>query len=297
MPGGHDTDGDPIYVGRAQHNGEMLPAKVIPNKKSAYVSANCLEHPKQDVEVLTQYPGQYGNIILPKISFFLSILFLYNNFCLLGWVESSSGAVPPHAVSSGQTSDGEPLFVGRGCWAGSLSIGKVHPSHGCLYIPYGGAEYRLENYEVLVQQELWMPGINVHTLLVPGTVHAGRDIDGSDIYVGRARHDEAGGFLPAKVIPNRSCAYVSYGGREHMKDEYDLLVGINYSWVSCEGGSITEGAVACGTTQDGETLYIGRGHWGGSLMPGKVHQSQGLLYIPFGGAEVSLNNYEVLVRL
>lgn len=56
---GHDSDGDPIYVGRALHCGELLPAKVIPNKQLAYVSASGLEHQKQDVEVLTQYTHQY----------------------------------------------------------------------------------------------------------------------------------------------------------------------------------------------------------------------------------------------
>nr|XP_036223202.1 uncharacterized protein LOC106622361 [Bactrocera oleae] len=38
------------------------------------------------------------------------------------------------AVSYGQTRLGEPLYVGRGYHANSLTPGKVHLSHGCLYI-------------------------------------------------------------------------------------------------------------------------------------------------------------------
>lgn len=203
--------------------------------------------------------------------------------------------MPPNAVSSGQTNDGEPLYVGRGCWAGSLTVGKVHPSHGCLYLPYGGREQRLDSYEVLVQQEMWVAGSAMHILLMQNTVRAGQDIDGSEIFVGRAHHDEAGGPLPAKLIPSKGCAYISYAGQEFQKDEFEVLVGSNYSWTSAEGGAVPEKAVSCGATPDGEMLYIGRGHWCGSLMPGKVHPSHGCLYVPFGGQEISIHSYEVLV--
>lgn len=40
--------------------------------------------------------------------------------------------------------------MGRGHYANSLAVGKVQPSHGCLYIPYQGTEIKLEKYEVLV---------------------------------------------------------------------------------------------------------------------------------------------------
>lgn len=166
---GHDSDNDPIYVGRAYHNGDMLPAKVIPNKQQAYVAWGGEEINKHDFEILT------GHHYV--------------------WIPASGGEVPPHALRVGQTSDGEPLYVGRGYFAGSLTPGKVHPSHGCLYIPYGGAEQRLEAYEVLVQPETWVnsSGSNI----VPGTILAGHDADGDAIYVGRAYHE--GDLLPAKV--------------------------------------------------------------------------------------------------
>lgn len=166
---GHDSDQDPIYVGRAVHNGDVLPAKVIPNKQQAYVAWGGEEINKHDVEILTGH-----------------------NYC---WVSASNGSVPPHALRVGRTSDGEPLYVGRGYFAGSLTPGKVHPSHGCLYIPYGGAEQRLEAYEVLVMPETWVPSSGSH--IIPGTIYAGNDADGDPIYVGRAYHD--GDLLPAKV--------------------------------------------------------------------------------------------------
>lgn len=60
-------------------------------------------------------------------------------------------------------------------------------------------------------------------------------------------------------------------------------------------GTVPEGAVEMGCTADGEKLYMGRAIYGGAQTPGKLQSSHGCLYIPFGGAEVCLNEYEVLV--
>ena len=48
---GRDTDGSPIYVGRAKHEQDLIPAKVIPSKQVAYISYNGLEIPKHNFEV------------------------------------------------------------------------------------------------------------------------------------------------------------------------------------------------------------------------------------------------------
>ncbi|KAL9914210.1 uncharacterized protein ACN2A1_001314, partial [Glossina fuscipes fuscipes] len=63
------------------------------------------------------------------------------------WVPASGGSVPPNAVRVGHTGDGEPLYVGRADWCGSLTPGKIQRSHGCLYIPFGGGEHRIEQYK------------------------------------------------------------------------------------------------------------------------------------------------------
>ncbi|XP_058810749.1 uncharacterized protein LOC131675688 isoform X2 [Phymastichus coffea] len=122
--GGMDIDGATIYVGRALHDGDMLPAKVIPEKNVAYVCHGGHEIAKHVFEVLT------------KSDFH--------------WVFASSGHIPPNAVIAGQTQDGEPLYVGRAMHEGSQTIGKVQQSHGCLYIPFDGQEISHRDYEVLV---------------------------------------------------------------------------------------------------------------------------------------------------
>jgi hypothetical protein len=49
--GGNDADGSPMYVGRTYHEGDQLPAKVIPSKQAAYVGHNGQEIFKHHFEV------------------------------------------------------------------------------------------------------------------------------------------------------------------------------------------------------------------------------------------------------
>lgn len=52
------------------------------------------------------------------------------------------------------------------------------------------------------------------------SVLAGYDADGAEIYVGRSYH--ANHFLPAKVIPSKKIAYISYAGDEIPKDHFEV---------------------------------------------------------------------------
>lgn len=121
--GGVDADGAVIYIGRAFHEGDMLPAKVIPDKNVAYICYGGEEHLKEDFEVLRS-----GDFV---------------------WEFATSGTIPEGAVKCGQTSDGEPLYVGRALYQGTQTPGKIQVSHGCLYIPFNGEEVSITEYEVL----------------------------------------------------------------------------------------------------------------------------------------------------
>ncbi|XP_063701481.1 uncharacterized protein LOC134831623 [Culicoides brevitarsis] len=120
---GVDQDGSGIYLGRAHHNGDIIPAKVIPAKSAAYIAWGGEEILVNNVEVMREV--RYH------------------------WVPCGDGAVPPSAVPFGSTADGETLYAGRANHEGSITPGKVQPSHGCCYIPFGGAEVACKSYEVL----------------------------------------------------------------------------------------------------------------------------------------------------
>lgn len=72
--GGRDSDGSKIYVGRAFHNGDTLPAKVIPDKNVAYVCYNGEEHPKDNFEVSKKKERTFLFLNVTKLSIFLIIV-------------------------------------------------------------------------------------------------------------------------------------------------------------------------------------------------------------------------------
>ncbi|XP_052895735.1 uncharacterized protein LOC128302926 [Anopheles moucheti] len=137
----------------------------------------------------------------------------------------------------------------------------------------------------------WIPS-SVHGPFPPNMVPGGVDSDGAQIYVGRAHH--AGDLIPAKVIPDKSAAYVAYGGEETLVHQVEVLVHKQLMWDTASAGQVPLGAVIGGHTSDGETLYIGRTYHEGSQTIGKVQCSHNCIYIPYGGAEVSVPTYEVL---
>lgn len=178
---GNDADGSPIYVGRAFHEADQLVAKIIPSKQAAYVAFNGQEILKHNFEVLS---GEGFT-----------------------WVGSGNGHVPEGAVVAGRTQQGEELYIGRAHYQGSLTPGKVHRSHGCLYIPFGGSEISIKSYEVLCapQRATWQAA-TPYTMPF-NAIRGGNDSDGTEIFVGRAHH--MGDLIPAKVMPSKQIAYIA----------------------------------------------------------------------------------------
>ncbi|XP_068625620.1 uncharacterized protein [Battus philenor] len=124
--GGHEGwDGSPLWVIRAWHNGELIPGKLSVRHCSATVTYDGKEVPVQNIEVLCARADQ------------------------LRWVPASNGSVPPGAVAGGRAAAGEPLYVGRARHQLSVTPGKVHASHACCYIGFGGAEVVHKMYDVL----------------------------------------------------------------------------------------------------------------------------------------------------
>jgi len=125
----------------------------------------------------------------------------------------------------------------------------------------------------------------------PGAVQGGQD--GEAQYVARARHE--GDLIPAKLVPSHNVAYVAYGGGEHPHSQYEVLCGCNPQWIPVTGGNIPPNAVPAGETKEGEPLFVGRVQHEGAVTIGKVQQSHGVCYIPYGGQELSFPSYELLL--
>ncbi|GBP07202.1 hypothetical protein EVAR_73341_1 [Eumeta japonica] len=89
--------------------------------------------------------------------------------------------------------------------------------------------------------------------------------------------------------------YLLHGGYEINKRNFEVLCGYGYAWVKVYNHMIPPNAVATVDLQ-WRTLIVGRGHHSGSLSPGLVSVSQRCLFLPYGGREIRVNNYEVLVK-
>ncbi|KAM0736495.1 hypothetical protein ACS0PU_006144 [Formica fusca] len=125
-------------------------------------------------------------------------------------------------------------------------------------------------------------------------ISIGRDMDGTNLVVGRAMHH--GDVLPAKVKPDHGVAYVCYGGVEHTKHDFEVLMPAHFNWIRTGHGHVPEHAVEAGKTANGEMLYVGRTYHNGIPCVGKIQRSHGVMYIPFDGKEIPYKEYEVLVQ-
>jgi hypothetical protein len=68
-----------------------------------------------------------------------------------------------------------------------------------------------------------------------------------------------------------------------------------YTWTAASDGQIPPGAAQAGTDSGGQALYVARAGYLGGLQIGKVRPEFGAAYIPYGGREVAVAIYEVLM--
>ncbi|XP_060655742.1 uncharacterized protein LOC132790987 [Drosophila nasuta] len=121
-PQGYDT-----YVARAYYQEDLLPGGYVPQARAVFASHGC-------------HARQLNSIV--------DLLILTD--CEYKWETSQNGQVPTNALVAGYSELGEVLYTGRGVHQGHTILGKVHPSHRVLYMPYNEQEVSARTYEVLV---------------------------------------------------------------------------------------------------------------------------------------------------
>lgn len=125
-----------------------------------------------------------------------------------------------------------------------------------------------------------------------GATIQGNEADGTPLFLARATYQ--GGLHPGKVRLAFGAANIPYGGDEVKVANYEVFVGTAH-WVTASNGKIPSSAVVVGYEANGEPLYTARAAYQGGLHPGKVRLAFGAANIPYGGKEVKVNPYEVLV--
>lgn len=106
------------------------------------------------------------------------------------------------------------------------------------------------------------------------------------------RGEYAGGIHPGKLVAGR--CNIGYGGREIRLSRYQVLVGQGpLGWVAYNG-FIPSNALPVGKERH-RTLYACQAEYQGGMHPGKVVGNT--CNIGWGGREISLFDYNILVRL
>lgn len=131
--------------------------------------------------------------------------------------------------------------------------------------------------------------------LPPDAHIAGKNVDGTLLYIGRAWHEL--NLIPGKVLSSQHDMYVSHDNKEYDKKQYEILCGGNLSWTKVNSSDIfPPNALRGGQTRTGERLYIGRVDHQGCLTPGKVQFAPNRLLIPFDGLEIRYDSFELLIE-
>ena len=167
------------------------------------------------------------------------------------WVRVTDGRMPANALRAGNEADGTPLYIARGNQEGGLHPGKVRANALEAYIPYGGREIAVRDYEVYVGTGTWQevrPGQRVPTTAIAG----GRETDGTPIYIARATIE--GGTHPGKAKGGEG--WFPYGGQERYVSPFQVLVG-----AAGEGVNSVTIYNDCDYRGDSRTVGVGRYNW------------------------------------
>lgn len=170
--------------------------------------------------------------------------------------------------------------------------GGVHPgswmaSGKTCSFGFGSRAVASENFSVL-QSAPWMTwGAGVPVALSDGAVVGGEE-GGEPFFICRAPTPR--GTLLGKVKASSPGCSVPLDGREQVESRFELLVP---HWRVSSGGAVPVGAVVGG--REGTNLqYICRAHSRNTVQPGRVSDRLPGCRVGIQGAEVVLQDYEVL---
>jgi len=206
-----------------------------------------------------------------------------------GMPDPHGAPVPGGHGTPGLDSHGPPLPSAHG-------IPDPHGAHG-IPDPHSSAKPPPAGFRIAVAPEEHFPDSS--RLGPPVT----KDASGDPIYIGSAIISDHS-VHPCKIVPNlKPPCRVPYGGVEYEhKGKFDILpfTPDKMKWVAAEKGKIPSGKrpVEGGIEEHGAKLYhalakVKHGH-DIILVPGKVGEHLGEAKVAFGGAEMSVKEYEIL---
>ena len=315
---GREADGDDLFVARAAiPGGGTQIGKIRSGFGGAYLPFGGAEVRAEVYEVLTGSPEYFPEIpgsppppptysypAGPEKDGFVPPWYPNDNNGV-----GSQSLIEFHAVKAGEEEDGTPLFAALAAYEGGFHPGKVRLGlYGGANVSYGGSEITALN-----PYSVWCDGsygwaMKFNTPVPADCVVCGQDDDGTDLYLARAIGPDFGTGRPlGKIRPDgwgesRGASF-PYGGNEYYWTNYEVFCtptnpgpSATAEWISASNGKIPDGAVAMGCEGDGTPLFAARAKYGSGQHPGKIRHGFNGAHIGYGGNEVVVSTYDVLVR-
>lgn len=136
------------------------------------------------------------------------------------WVAAQGGAVPPGAQPTGYEAGGF-LYSCRASVEGGVHPGKVRPGFDGCYVPVGGRETSIRQYEVLIGNSDWV--VARDGSVPERSVEVGRTRTGQILYACRSA-GAPGQLVPGKTGAGLRGCNVGVGGSETTQPMYEVLV-------------------------------------------------------------------------
>jgi hypothetical protein len=247
------------------------------------------------------------NTLILMAGITLLMTFTSSAFAQTNWVTSSS--LPVDAIVGGYESPGGTLLYV--CHGGQnegfgLQPGKYSTVLGGCDFGYKGKEYDVPDFQYLVSSWQNASGGSLPSGLVNAKCPDQQNyiclddyLLGPYEYYCRASIPGQSGLQPGRIGVRDTGCHVSFGGQELIETSYQVMVftgpPLPLSLANGSGGSVPFDAVRGGTDIGGQPLYMCVANYLGQQFPGKVRQQFGACYIAYGGKEVAVNPYAVLV--
>ena len=194
LSAGSDSNGSPVDILRISYKGWVIPAYYSANDQAAVAYVN-------------------GN----------RKLFTTFQALVPAWVGASSPGAVDQGFRAAVDSDGNALTPLRSPRGSGIQLGKFNVGTRKGYFSYGGKEINVDlgNAQVFVGKGVWR---HWNGNLPAGAIPAGRDDDGSLLYMIRASVPGVPGAQSVgKYTDARKQAYVPYGGNEVPVTDFDIL--------------------------------------------------------------------------
>jgi len=134
------------------------------------------------------------------------------------WQRVNNGVTPTNAFVAGNEADGSPLYIVRVNHEGGVQVGKARANTKDAFIPYGGAEVVIQNYEIYTGTGRWVQA--TACTWPQNAIVGGREPDGRLLYIVRATL--GGGIHPGKARLNAD-AFIPHGGVENVVTDFEVL--------------------------------------------------------------------------